>query len=654
MAFRLEINGLRALAVGLVVLFHFHVPYFTGGFAGVDVFFVISGFLMTQIILGRIEAGNFSVVLFYLDRMKRIIPALVVMIAVLLCVCWFLVEPGTFAETGRRSASAVLFVSNILFTLEAGYFAEASESNLLLHTWSLSAEWQFYMVYPIFLAFLFRFNRQKYLIGAISSLAIFSFAISLYMIARGGRWPDGAYFLLPSRAWEMLLGGIVYLVERHIGSLLTLIQRRIMEFAGIGAIIISALSCNLFTPWPSLPALVPTFGSALVILANCQKSSILRFLPLQSIGRWSYSIYLWHWPILGLLHYFGMSQSGILLGVGAGLSVVIGSLSYHFVEKGAPKANTWRSAIILLAAPGVVAAAGILIVLNDGFVARSKGNLDLVYDSLEAPKDWNFPRRCAYLALDRPDCTIGNGTGGRRIAIFGDSHAEMLYPRLLTTTSDGLIEFVTSAGCPPIPRMDHLSWGTRCSQYHADASKYLKSAPFDRIVYASIWTTYFDPATGMCIRTNKTCTPITANTDVSAIFEPMYEEIAEFIKLGRQVYIILPFPIPYTDVPKEIRKREFGFRSSKAINFEMHPVIEEKIRSYLEKAAAFGAIIIDPRKYLCANGTCNFTDQNGHSLYMDGSHVRASTIATTRFDFLDAISDSKDMDPRKTNNPQKF
>ena len=655
MAFRLEINGLRALAVGLVILFHFRVPYFTGGFIGVDGFFVISGFLMTQIILGRLEAGNFSVVLFYLDRMKRIIPALVVMVGVLLFVCWFLVEPGTFEETGRRSAAAVLFVSNILFTFEAGYFAQASESNLLLHTWSLSAEWQFYMVYPIFLALIFRLGRKEYLIGALSGLAAFSFGISLYMIARGGRWPDGAYFLLPSRAWEMLLGGLVYIADRRVGSVLTLIQRRVLEFAGVGAIIASALSCNIFTPWPSLPALVPTFGSALIILANCQKSSILRFRPLQSIGRWSYSIYLWHWPILGLLHYFELAQSGILLSVGVGLSVVIGSLSYHFVEKRAPKANTWRSAIILLAAPSAVAVAGFLIVLNDGFAARSKGNIDLVYDSLEAPKDWNFPRRCAYLAVGRPDCTIGNGTGGGRIAIFGDSHAEMLYPRLLSTSSaDLLIEFVTSAGCPPIPRLDHLSWGTRCSRYHADAVKYLKTTPFDRIVYASIWTTYFDPAIGMCVRTDETCTPITANTDISAIFEYMYKEIAEFTKLGRQVYIVLPFPIPYTDLPKEIRKREFGSRNSKAINFEMHPLIEERIRSYLEKAAAFGAIIIDPRPYMCANGTCNFTDQDGHSLFTDGSHLRASTIATTKFNFLDVLTDSKGMDTRRTNHPQKF
>ncbi len=638
MLFRLEINGLRAIAVGLVMLFHFRVPYFTGGFIGVDVFFVISGFLMTQIIVGRLEAGTFSVWLFYLDRMKRIIPALATMVAILLCFCWFFVEPGTFADTGRRSAAALIFVSNISFAFDSGYFAEASESNLLLHTWSLSVEWQFYILYPIFLRLLYRFGWKEYIGYAFAVLTLLSFAIGLYMIAKVGKWPAGAFFLLPSRAWEMLFGGVTYLAGNQVGSRLTLTQRRALEFAGVGAIVASALLYNTYTPWPSYPTLVPTAGSALIILANCQQSSILRFAPLQSIGRWSYSIYLWHWPIIGLMIYFGTSKSVILLSLGFLSSIALGTLSYRFAEQRAPKANDWRTALVLLAASGAVAFAAIVIDQSSGFVTRSKGDIDLVLDSLAAPKDWAYPKPCAYDAIAPPDCAIGKATNDKRIVVFGDSHAEMLYPRLSTTApADVRVEFVTSAGCPPIPRLDHLDEGSRCSRYHERAVRFLKDTSVDRIVYASIWTPYFEARTGMCFWTNGRCEPITADTNLSPIFDGLYAEIAEQTRLGRQVYVVLPFPLPGIDVPKAIRKREFSSRNGGPLKYDARPQFEETISHYLEKAASSGAVIVSPKSHLCASGACTFTDDTGRSLLTDGSHIRASKILTSRFDFLDAL-----------------
>ena len=434
MVFRFDINGLRAVAVGLVMLFHFRVPFVTGGFVGVDMFFVISGFLMTQIILGRLGAGAFSVWQFYLDRMRRIIPALSIMVAILLCFCWFFVEPGTFAATASRSAAALTFVSNIMFTFDAGYFAEGSESNLLLHTWSLSVEWQFYILYPIFLLLVRRFSRKEFVGYAIVTLAVLSFAVSLYMISKGGRWVVGAYFLLPSRAWQMLVGGATFLIGNQVGSRLTPTQRRALELAGVGAIVTSALLYNTYTPWPSYPALVPIVGSALIILVNCQELSILRFAPLQSIGRWSYSIYLWHWPVVGLMIYFGMSQSAIPLSLGFISSIALGALSYRFVEKAAPKANNWRTALLLLTAPGAVAVAAIVVNQSAGFVTRSKGNIDLVIDSLAAPKDWNYPRPCAFEAIALIDCTIGKAMNGKRIVA-----SEICMPRCSTRD------------CPPEP-----------------------------------------------------------------------------------------------------------------------------------------------------------------------------------------------------------
>jgi peptidoglycan/LPS O-acetylase OafA/YrhL len=637
MEFRLEINGLRAIAVGLVMLFHFRVPPFAGGFVGVDVFFVISGFLMTKIIMGRLGGENFSVWRFYLERMRRLIPALATMVAILLCFCWFFVEPGTFAETGARSAAALTFVSNIMFASDAGYFAEASESNLLLHTWSLSVEWQFYILYPIFLLLMYRLLQKERVGYTFVALAVLSFAISLYMISKGGRWPASAYFLLPSRAWEMLFGGAAYLVGNHAGSL-TLTQRRALELAGVGAIVASALLYNTHTPWPSYPTLIPIAGSALIILANGQQSSILRFAPLQSIGRWSYSIYLWHWPIVGLMIYFGTSQSVSSLILGLIASIALGALSYRFVEKQAAKENNTRTTMLLLTATGAVAFAAVVVDQSAGFPTRSKGNIQLVYDSLAAPKDWAYPRPCSYDAIAVSDCTIGQATSKRRIAIFGDSHAEMLYPRFRSTApADLLIEFVTSTGCPPIPRLDHLDEGSRCSRYHERALNFLKDTSIDRIVYVSIWTTYFEARTGMCFRTNGRCEPITADTNLSRIFDGLYTEIAELTKLGRQIYIVLPFPFPYIDVPKAIREREFKFENGGPLKYDARPELEASISRYLEKAASLGAVIIDPKSHLCINGACAFTDGAGRSLFTDSNHIRATEILTSRFDFLDTL-----------------
>ena len=208
MQFRKDINGLRAIAVLAVVLFHFNASWLPGGFAGVDVFFVISGFLMTGIIFRGINQGDFSVLKFYIARANRFIPALAVLCVALLLFGWFYLGPTEYRALGKHVAGSMAFLSNVFYWMEAGYFDAASHEKWLLHTWSLSAEWQFYILYPLILVVLRKFMSAKKVKIAVLLITILCF---IFSVIATYKWPSFSYYLLPTRAWEMLIGGIAYL-----------------------------------------------------------------------------------------------------------------------------------------------------------------------------------------------------------------------------------------------------------------------------------------------------------------------------------------------------------------------------------------------------------------------------------------------------------
>ena len=292
MQFRLDINGLRAIAVLAVLLFHFKIPGFKGGFIGVDVFFVISGFLMTRIIVGRIEKGNFGVLDFYRARAVRIVPALLAMCLFVLGWAWFYLMPQDYELLAKHALGSVTFLSNIAYWSEASYFAETAYGKWLLHTWSLSLEWQFYLLYPLLIAALVKLfkSNMRALRMWICLLFVISLACSILMTPRSS---SAAFFLLPSRAWEMLAGGLVCLYP------LQLKPRWKLPVEVTGILLIGA-SIALFHPnhaWPGWRALGPVVGCVLVLAAASQRS-LLASMPFQWLGNLSYSVYLWHWPVV--------------------------------------------------------------------------------------------------------------------------------------------------------------------------------------------------------------------------------------------------------------------------------------------------------------------------------------------------------------------
>lgn len=323
--YRTDIQGMRALAVILVVLFHFNPTLLTGGFIGVDVFFVISGYLMTSIVVRGVNSNSFSLKSFYLARVVRIIPALLLLCTSLSILGFTLLNLVDASNLAKHALSSITFISNITYWTESGYFDDASKYNWLLHTWSLSVEWQFYIVFPIvvlFLSKLFSFRA----IGYVIIFAVLSgFALSVWA---SQAMPSAAYFLLPTRAWELLIGGLAFFYQ--VPKQLSKKTRSTMEALGLALIIISALIITDEMAWPGYAAALPVSAALLILFANNQNSLLTGNAIAQAIGKWSYSIYLWHWPIVVCINYFELPYWTMIIGMP--LSIVLGWLSYQFCE----------------------------------------------------------------------------------------------------------------------------------------------------------------------------------------------------------------------------------------------------------------------------------------------------------------------------------
>ncbi len=324
MKFRYDINALRAFAVISVVIFHFEESLLPGGFVGVDIFFVISGYLMTGIITSRLALQNFSILDFYIARINRIFPALIAMLMVLLLLAFVFFNPFDLKSLSWKVVSSALFLSNIAFTfLGGGYFAESAQANWLLHTWSLSAEWQFYLLYPFIIILAKRLFGLRAIVFCISFIFIISLSASVLL---SKDYTSASYFNLHTRAWQMLAGGLIlYLPQIESNTV-----KKTLWLTGVGLIGASSLFFDERTIWPGMAALAPVLGAVLFIYSNMQDSKVIGYKIVQSIGTWSYSIYLWHWPLVVAIYMYGLPDWTRFLG--GALSITLGYLSFRYIE----------------------------------------------------------------------------------------------------------------------------------------------------------------------------------------------------------------------------------------------------------------------------------------------------------------------------------
>ncbi|GAA3945627.1 acyltransferase family protein [Chitinophaga oryziterrae] len=453
MRFRYDINALRGIAVMAVLLFHYKAQYFNGGFSGVDVFFVISGYLMTRIIITSFNENGFSLRDFYSKRVKRIIPALAALVAIITFVGFFIYFPIDFKAMGENSISSLLFVSNILYWQNSDYFAPASDSNILLHTWSLSVEWQFYIIYPIVLVWLNKWMKDKnrYLsiyIALTLILCIVSIAVTYYN-------PTASFYLLPTRAWEMMIGGLAFYGENRIKNLKLRIT---IALIGYALIFYCILRMDNRVAWPGVHTLIPTLGTCMVIIADWNDWGIIKTPVSRFFGKISYSLYLWHWPVFVIAKYvglIGMSKNIIVLPSLMILSIGLAFLSYRYVES-----RTYSSRKIFKYSGGILMLTLLLMITNANALVFKTKSVELSNYARDHKKEMDAQ-------FSTGKCFVNTNEDARKfrsapclclsdsiknILLIGDSHAAQLSSSLREVFSGMNIQLsqATASGCLPI------------------------------------------------------------------------------------------------------------------------------------------------------------------------------------------------------------
>jgi len=493
MTYRPEIDGLRAVAVVPVILFHAGVGALAGGFVGVDVFFVISGYLITSIILRERAEGRFSMLRFWERRARRILPALYVVMLACIPVAWALMLPDQYRDFARSLVAVGLFGSNILFWRESGYFAAAAEEKPLLHTWSLSVEEQFYLVFPLLMAVLWRFG-QRGVAGVLAVFALISLGLSHYA---ADTMPSANFFLLPTRAWELLVGALCafWLTARSRAGHDGLVA------LGLGAIMLSVLWFDGTTPFPSLWALVPVLGTAAVILfarPGGWTGRLLSWRAMVGIGLVSYSAYLWHQPLMAFARIAHLSAPPLwlMLALGA-LSFPLAYVTWRFVEQpfrrpGATFAPPARLGAVLLPSLALLLAVGVHGHVTEGRrdiwmknAAVAQVQMYRLWEQARAEgAGWRAdPAVPCVMQLTRLDghmdrlraCREKHGPG---LLVAGDSHARMVMPGLHWLTERPFVVTLAQDGCQ--------SFSQRPECTHArELRTLLRDAPalFSDIVY---------------------------------------------------------------------------------------------------------------------------------------------------------------------------
>lgn len=628
--FRPDINGLRAWAVIAVVFFHFGVPGFDGGFIGVDIFFVISGFLMTRIVVKELERGTFSLLEFYLARARRILPALLVLCAVLLVLGWIALLPSDYKKLASHSVYALSFLSNIEFWQEAGYFDQASHEKWLLHTWSLAVEWQFYLVLPIILraVWLIRSGRraQSWVLGC---WLMISLAASIYVTSTS---PNTAFYLLHTRAWEMLAGGLVFLLADR--PALTESRHQWLERAGLLLIVAAVIMLNKFTAWPSWRACLPVAAAMMVLLSNRRSAWTASWLP-QWLGDRSYSLYLWHWPIVVALTYFALDKTPWAIAAGLLLATLAGHFSYLWIEKPTQKLLKTRR---MNYAAGSIALASALIISPavgiwklDGVNGRFEPNIEFVANE---SKNFNTERERCHPNKGEVMPMCLHGGHSERVVVLGDSHANALISSVAaagTSVNAGVSEWSYS-GCSFVPGSKTISGvadkNFKCNEFNTWAESRLGALPSN--IPVILINRYASPAMGENYGHNPFQKPriffskIVERTtpDFLAEFTEHITQSACQLAKQRTVYMVRPIPEMGFNVPRALSIRMI-FSQNDDLSIPIEEYRKRNDWVWLAQNAArdqCGIKILDPIPYLCSKDRC-YGSRNGRPLYYDDDHM---------------------------------
>jgi peptidoglycan/LPS O-acetylase OafA/YrhL len=630
---RLDIDGLRGIAVAGVVAYHFGLGL-PGGYGGVDIFFVISGFLIAGIIKSELERGTFSIANFYVRRIRRILPALTVcLIATSIAAALFLF-PADFKYYGRSLMAAALSISNFYFMNKKGYFDTEATEKPLLHTWSLGVEEQFYIAFPVILLLLSRFARAK-ILPVLWIVVLTSFAYSCYDVATNA---DKAFFSTAGRAWELGLGALL-----AYGAIPKSQARGLAECQAVaGACLIA--SCFLLytdkTPFPGLAALPLCLGAALIIhsgAATTAVASLLSSRPLVGLGLISYSVYLWHWPLLvfGLYRFpsiFSGGSSHLALWLLGLASVVIGALSWAFIEqpfrrmRNLPRAMVFASGGLAVATTCVIAG---VVLKRPGWLQQWPASIQMMQFEMTVSGE----KRGLARAAGWPDHTVIAGDQSRKpdTLVWGDSYGVALIPGFISyhrQTGENIIISARPA-CPPLVDVSfrHRKDGDRCKRHNTAVFEAIFRYDVQRIILVGYWS----PFAKALIREADGRFAIPARRggqNGQALEEEFREMVEKLTSRGKQVVFVGPLPDQeFYVTPAVARHIVWGEPLPPERSRGDFLKDKEKVFEIFSRLDALPNVsVVYPDKSLCDAQGCDYVE-NGKPLYSDDNHLTPEGVA---------------------------
>ena len=607
-----------------VLLFHAKLG-FGGGYVGVDIFFVISGYLITALILKEINGDGFSLVTFWERRIRRILPALLVVVLATVVAGWFLYLPSDFLSIGQSVLAQAALISNIFFFRHTGYFADAADTQPLLHTWSLAVEEQFYVFFPLLLVGLARFRRLS-ISKTIAGLAVGSFALS---VVGSYSNPSATFYLLPTRAWELMLGAIIAAIPGR--QIRTHWVSETAGLSGLALILYSVVFYTHETRFPGLAAIPPCLGAALVILSGDARPTLvgraLALRPIVFIGLISYSLYLWHWPLLVFSKYISLgAQSWKLRGALLMASFALAVLSWKFVE------TPFRRRLICPRRPQVFALAGfsflIFMVLGSG-IYFTKGMSS------------RFPAKALIYSNYRNDraflnqITLQQAAAGQfaelgaqssdqpvEILIWGDSHAMAVTPVLDELCRRFSVRGVQATHSSTAPLLGYVSNGAYGLKEHSPAySKsivdYISQRHIKTVILAAVWKNYGPP---------------------SSLDASLTSTVQAILASGARVYVLKDVPIPGFDVPRHAALTVYhqGDPAKLAIPPDKYRVDNGDFEFIFDHLSKMGATVLEtPLYFLNSNGLYDVV-RDDKALYRDSHHlsVEGSRLLVPMFEPL--------------------
>lgn len=650
-SYRPDIDGLRAVAVVSVILFHTFPKWVNGGFAGVDVFFVISGFLISSILFKSIDNGAFNFYDFYARRAKRIFPSLLVVLTTCTILGWYVLTTDEFRQLGKHIAAGAAFIANFSFWSESGYFDNSAETKPLLHLWSLGIEEQFYIVWPILLYW--GHKKQVSFLHLGLALAIPSFFLNVILVSSHA---NAAFYLPIFRFWELLAGGLLAYIKPHgsepptgIAALDVFKQATFLNICSIAGAALLASSFMLLDKsklFPGWWALMPVSGTLLLIAAGPEALVNKRLLSNRAmvwVGLISYPAYLWHWPLLtfGRILEGGFMSKELRFALLVA-TIVLAAATHIFVERRLPDFNIGAAARRV----GRLDLARLLygcmaVAFSVGFAAQygwlqSRSRTTDVDKVLAAQLDWDYPPKTfSRLSGQGANFFVGLGESSEFTLFIGDSIVEQYAPRieLLLRKNPHAFNsaiFATGPACPPLPNVYHIAAHAHpiCPSVTKAAYEIAADAKVTAVVIGGNWDNYLSKNNSeLYYKDNRLFANYSDPRALGAALDAFEERVAELSKVKR-VYILLNSPKGPDFSPKNmlVGSRWTTLAPRKEIFFaDMTGFLKkyDKVSSRLLAIAARHNIkVIDPITFLCPEKKCPIVSENGMPLYMDYEHMR--------------------------------